>query len=206
MHQPPEVFGHVMMHMPMPAYFLFPFETMWTQARFGHLNPGDTAPDLTVQALHSQEPVQLGSLWASRPVVLVFGSYTWPPFRREVPALNKLADQYKDKVDFYAVYITEAHPTDIWQMQSNVREHVLFASPRNEAERFDVAGACVRKLGIKFPALVDGFDNRVEAAYTGWPDRLYLIAPGGRVLFKTKPGPFGFDPDLLADALKRAAP
>ena len=36
MHQPPEVFGRVMMHMPMPAYFLFPFETMWTQARFGH--------------------------------------------------------------------------------------------------------------------------------------------------------------------------
>ena len=44
MHQPPEVFGRVMMHMPMPAYFLFPFETMWTQARFGHVNPGDAAP------------------------------------------------------------------------------------------------------------------------------------------------------------------
>jgi hypothetical protein len=76
MHQPPEVFGHVMMHMPMPAYFLFPFETMWTQARFGHVNPGEAAPDFTVQALHTQEPVQLGSLWASQPVVLVFGSYT----------------------------------------------------------------------------------------------------------------------------------
>ena len=91
-------------------------------------------------------------------------------------------------------------------MQSNVREHVLFASPKNEAERFDVAGACVRKLGIKFPALVDGFDNRVETAYTAWPDRLYLIAPGGRVLYKTKPGPFGFDPALLAAAIKRAVP
>ena len=76
MHQPPEVFGHVMMHMPMPAYFLFPFETMWTQARFGHLNPGDAAADLTVQALDTKAPVQLGSLWADKPVVLVFGSYT----------------------------------------------------------------------------------------------------------------------------------
>lgn len=89
-------------------------------------------------------------------------------------------------------------------MQSNVRDHVTFASPKNEAERFDVAGACVRKLGIKFPALVDGFDNRVESAYTAWPDRLYLIAPGGRVLYKSKPGPFGFDPDLLAAALKNS--
>jgi type I thyroxine 5'-deiodinase len=88
-------------------------------------------------------------------------------------------------------------------MQSNVRENVLFASPKNEAERFSVAGSCVRKLGIKFPALVDGFDNRVEAAYTGWPDRLYLIAPGGRILYKSRPGPFGFHPADLAAAIER---
>jgi hypothetical protein len=76
MHQPPEVFGRVMMHMPMPAYFLFPFETMWTQARFGHVNQGDSAPDFTVQTLESRAPLQLASLWALKPVVLVFGSYT----------------------------------------------------------------------------------------------------------------------------------
>jgi hypothetical protein len=91
-------------------------------------------------------------------------------------------------------------------MQSNVRDHVLFASPKDESERFNVAGACVRRLGIKFPALVDGFDNRVETAYTGWPDRMYLIAPGGKVLYKSKPGPFGFDPNLLTAAIKNAAP
>jgi type I thyroxine 5'-deiodinase len=91
-------------------------------------------------------------------------------------------------------------------MQSNLRDHVLFASPKDETERFNVAGACVRRLGIKFPALVDGFDNRVETAYTGWPDRMYLIAPGGKVLYKSKPGPFGFDPNLLAAAIKSASP
>jgi hypothetical protein len=88
-------------------------------------------------------------------------------------------------------------------MQSNVHDHVLFASPTNEVERFNVAGSCMRKLGIKFPALVDGLDNRVESAYTGWPDRLYLIAPGGRVLYKSKPGPFGFHPEDLAAAIQR---
>ena len=103
---------------------------------------------------------------------------------------------------FYAIYILEAHPTDVWQMQSNVRDGVLFRSPRDEAERESVAGACVRKLGIKFPALIDGFENRAETAYTGWPDRLYLIAPGGRVVYKSKPGPFGFHPDDLASAIQ----
>ena len=76
MHQPPEVFGHVMAHMPMPAYFLFPFETMWTQARKGHLTVGDTVPDFSVKTLETKTPVQLASLWATKPVVLVFGSYT----------------------------------------------------------------------------------------------------------------------------------
>ena len=76
MHKPPEVFGRVMMHMPMPAYFLFPFETMWTQARAGHVNPGDAAPDFAVKTLETKEPLQLASLWADKPVVLVFGSYT----------------------------------------------------------------------------------------------------------------------------------
>jgi|SRR6516162_1298545 hypothetical protein len=76
MHQPPEVFGRVMMHMPMPAYFLFPFETMWTRARYGVVNAGDNAPDFTVKTLETKTPVQLASLWSERPVVLVFGSYT----------------------------------------------------------------------------------------------------------------------------------
>jgi type I thyroxine 5'-deiodinase len=89
-------------------------------------------------------------------------------------------------------------------MQSNVHDNVLFRSPRDEEERTEVAGTCVRRLGIKFPAVVDSFDNQVEKAYTGWPDRLYLIAPQGRVLYKSKPGPFGFHPADLTAALQKA--
>ena len=76
MHQPPEVFGHVMAKMPMPAYFVLPFETLWNRARGGQLSPGDNAPDLTVKKLEDHSPTNLASLWAERPVVLVFGSYT----------------------------------------------------------------------------------------------------------------------------------
>ena len=76
MRQTPERFGQVMAHMPTPAYFLFPFETMWTSARRGTLAVGETAPDFTVQALETKAPVQLASLWSERPVVLIFGSYT----------------------------------------------------------------------------------------------------------------------------------
>ena len=105
-------------------------------------------------------------------------------------------------MDFYAVYIMEAHPTDIWQMSSNIRDKVLFHSPRSEAERTSIADSCVRTLGIRFPAVIDGMDNRVEKGYTGWPDRLYFITTDGRIQFKTDPGPFGFHPQGLAAKLK----
>lgn len=101
------------------------------------------------------------------------------------------------------VYITEAHPSDVWQMQSNIKDSVVFASPKSEDERASVAGACVRKLGIKIPAVLDEFGNSTEQSYTGWPDRMYLIDSAGRVVYKSKPGPFGFKSDELRTALIR---
>ena len=75
MRQPPQQFGRVMSHMPMPAFFLFPFETMWTQARAGTVKPGDVAPDFRLPTLDHKSEVELSAL-RGKPVVLVFGSYT----------------------------------------------------------------------------------------------------------------------------------
>ena len=86
-------------------------------------------------------------------------------------------------------------------MQSNIKDNVVFSSPKNEEERAYVAEACVRKLGIKLPAVLDEFGNSTEQVYTGWPDRLYLIDVQGRVAYKSKPGPFGFHPDELRATL-----
>jgi Iodothyronine deiodinase len=123
-----------------------------------------------------------------------------------VPALNKLYQQYQNQVSFLVVYITEAHPSDVWQMESNVKEKVVFASPRSQDERASVAGTCVRKLGIQIPALLDEFGNSTENAYTAWPDRIYLIDRAGNVAFKSKPGPFGFKPEDLQAALRKVLP
>jgi hypothetical protein len=78
MRQPPERFGLAMSKIPGPVAFLvFPFETMWKQARAGTLQIGDHAPDFALAKLDKSDRVQLSSLTAQgRPVVLVFGSYT----------------------------------------------------------------------------------------------------------------------------------
>jgi len=86
-------------------------------------------------------------------------------------------------------------------MQNNIKDSVIFVSPKNEDERTSVANTCVRKLGIKIPAVLDEFGNSTEANYTAWPDRLYLIDRHGNIAYKSKPGPFGFHPDDLSKAL-----
>jgi hypothetical protein len=123
-----------------------------------------------------------------------------------VPALNQLYKEYRDRVAFYVVYIEEAHPIDAWQLDDNLEDDVLVASTKTLDERVDVAGVCMTKLGIELPAVVDGPDNAVERAYTGWPDRLYVIDRDGAIAHKSAAGPFGFKPAEVAAVLKRLMP
>jgi len=76
MTQPPEVFGAIMARVPMIAMIIVPFEPLWMHARAGRIAPGDMAPDFTLPTLDHRETVHLAGFRGSRPVVLVFGSYT----------------------------------------------------------------------------------------------------------------------------------
>ena len=76
MRQPPEEFAGHMAKMPGPAMMAFPFATMWSKARAGVLGIGDAAPDFDLQTIDKQSHVRLSTYRGSKPVVLVFGSYT----------------------------------------------------------------------------------------------------------------------------------
>jgi hypothetical protein len=104
------------------------------------------------------------------------------------------------------VYIEEAHPIDAWQDDDNVKAKIFLHSTRTLSERCAVAGSCLTKLGIEFPAVVDDLDNSAERSYTAWPDRLYVIDRDGRVAYKSRPGPFGFKPEEVGRTLERLLP
>ena len=76
MRQPPNTFGRVMAHVPMPMMMVLPFETLWMRARAGQVQAGDMAPDFSLPTLDHTATAQLSSFRGSQPVVLVFGSYT----------------------------------------------------------------------------------------------------------------------------------
>ena len=118
-------------------------------------------------------------------------------------ALERLYEQYGKQVAFFVVYVREAHPTDGWQMSANEREGVLYRQPTSFEERLGIAEERCSKLEISIPTLIDGIDDAVGKAYTAWPDRLYLVGRDGRIAYKGGPGPFGFKPKDLEQAIRK---
>jgi hypothetical protein len=112
-----------------------------------------------------------------------------------------LKKHYGEQVEFLGVYVREAHPTDGWRMASNDKAGVAFAQPKTFEQRTEVAAKCCLALKMTIPLLVDGLDDRVGHAYSGMPDRLYLIDRDGRVAYKGGRGPFGFKPAELDQAI-----
>jgi hypothetical protein len=76
MRQPPDRFSRLMSHVGPVPFMIFPFETMWKDARRGALHLGDRAPGFALPLVDRSATVHLASLRGVRPVVLVFGSYT----------------------------------------------------------------------------------------------------------------------------------
>lgn len=170
----------------------------------GSLQPGpaldETAPDFTLRTLNGDE-VTLSEQVGEKPVVLIFGNFTCGPFRSHSGNIEKLYQRYRDRAQFFLVYVREAHPNDGWWMMSNQRVGIDVTQPQTDDQRRDVATTCQSRLSLSIPFLVDSVDDAVGAQYSGMPNRLYLIDTEGRIAFKNGRGPFGFHPQELEQAL-----
>ena len=99
---------------------------------------------------------------------------------------------WKSRAHFRVVYIREAHPTDGWQVQANIKDKILIPDPKTLEERQKVAREFAAQFKVSLPVCVDTLDDQVEKAYAGWPDRIYVIDANGKVAYKGGPGPGGF--------------
>ena len=89
-------------------------------------------------------------------------------------------------------------------MASNDKVGISVLQPRTLLERVEVAGKCCTALEMTMPLLVDTMDDRVGHAYSGMPDRLYVIDSQGKVAYKSGRGPFGFRVGEMEQALNMA--
>lgn len=170
------------------------------------LKAGDVAPDFTLPDPTGKQEVALSDrLRAKRPVVLVFCSYTCPPFRGHAPAVERLHQDYKDRASFLLVYIREAHPGSVLPVAKGggPEDRRKIEQTSDLKARGEHATICQAMLGFTFPAVVDRPDDAVNAAYAGWPIRLVIVGADGRVAYPGAPGPGGFRPAEVREWLER---
>ena len=86
-------------------------------------------------------------------------------------------------------------------MDSNKDEKLVFDQPKELEERRKMVEVLVDRLKYRLPVAIDGMDNPADKAYSAWPERIYLVGKGGRVLYAGEVGPFGFHPEAAEKAL-----
>ena len=91
-------------------------------------------------------------------------------------------------------------------MTSNEKENVCYAQPKTLAQRLAIANDFVKRFHYDVPLVVDPIENPANAAYAGWPERFYIIEESGTIVYKGKPGPFGYHPEEVESWLARRFP
>ncbi len=86
-------------------------------------------------------------------------------------------------------------------MSSNDKVGISFAQPLTKEDRTNIAKTCCASLQMTMPLLVDNIDDEVGHAYSGMPDRLYVIDRRGNVVYQGGRGPFHFKAGEMEQAL-----
>ena len=92
------------------------------------------------------------------------------------------------------MYVREAHPTDEWQMKSNVKDDVCYAQPKTLGQRVAIAKDFSARFKFLLPFGIDDMSNAADNAYAAWPERLYVIDETGHVAYRGGMGPFNYKP------------
>ena len=154
----------------------------------GNLKVGDAAPEFNLSNCDGKNPIALSSL-RGKPVVLVFGSCTCPPFVESSKATEALYQQFKDRVNFLMVYISEAHATD--GPRALPRNQFQVATPKTMDARCAIAQSFDEKIKVSMPLVVDTIDDATQDLYAPWPNRMYILDAGGKIVDVGSAGPQG---------------
>lgn len=117
--------------------------------------------------------------------------------------LSEISREFQEIANFVIVYIKEAHPEDEWQLPANERDQVCFPQPKTLADRIMLAQTFAKMMHVDIPVLVDDIANTAMVCYAAWPERLYVIDVGGRIVYKGGMGPFDFDPEEVGEFLRK---
>ena len=181
----------------------------WTIGRNGAL-VGNQAPDGSVVTMND-EVVPLSSFFGEKPLVLNFGSYSCPHYRKRIDELQSLMEKWLCRdVDFLTIYTAEAHTEDGWKLTEQYVNDVeytdktdfCFLYAKNISERKNMAKRLIDKKHFAMPLVLDSMKDTLLKAYNSWPIRLYIIHKS-KVVYCGEQGPFGYEPASVDKALQK---
>lgn len=131
---------------------------------------GEPAPDFTVTALETGDPVKLSD-FRGKWVVIETGSSTCSMYTKNIPGMEALRARHPD-VEFLVIYVREAHPGERLSQHASFEDKV--AAARLLEPRYDER----RRV------LVDGHAGDFHKPYGAMPNILYVIRPDGLVHYR----------------------
>ena len=142
------------------------------------LRNGDDAPDFSLRTYDGSQVITLSKL-RGKPVVLVFGSCTCPPFVRSTSMINLLVDEYGKDVNFLMIYIREAHPIGGREVPNN---QFQVNAPTTLSQRCELAEDFDDRIQMQMPIVVDTIDDTVADVYAPWPNRMVVLDGNGKIV------------------------
>ncbi len=141
---------------------------------------GAPVPDLSIRKLDGST-VQLSS-YKGRVVVLEFGSYSSPSFRKRAAAMEQLKNQLGGVATFLLIYTKEAHPSGGWEIDRNKDEKISVTPHGSTSDRRAAATKARDGLKITLPTLIDEMDDSVSDALGASENSLIIIGRDGTLV------------------------
>eukprot|EP00746_Dinoflagellata_sp_MGD_P034678 gnl/MRDRNA2_/MRDRNA2_18283_c0_seq1.p1 gnl/MRDRNA2_/MRDRNA2_18283_c0~~gnl/MRDRNA2_/MRDRNA2_18283_c0_seq1.p1 ORF type:complete len:234 (+),score=53.51 gnl/MRDRNA2_/MRDRNA2_18283_c0_seq1:91-792(+) len=138
-----------------------------------HVNKGQQTGE------YFEDWIALAELGRQRPAVLNFGSCSWPMFRMAQREFEDFGVQYKDKADFYYIYIEEAHA----KFQS-INGEMNTPKSTNIEERIKKARFWHSKTRAEVPLLVDNSEDEANLTFGAEPER-FCILQGSKIAWQS---------------------
>ena len=108
---------------------------------------------------------------------------------------------YKGQVQFFLVYIREAHPSRGDKVDR--RGQLAIAQPKTMEERVIAADKCMKGLKLTIPILLDTIDGAYLKSFGGFQAGTAVIDIDGKIAYWTRGGPWDCKPKEAKAALKK---
>jgi len=151
--------------------------------------PGDPFPEFELLTTDGSKLAN-ENVFRDKPVIFIFGSMTCPMTSSATPSVQKLYDEFGDRVEFIMLYVREAHPGEYFTQSETIEE------------KLDYARALKVFYDIEWTVVADNIDGDLHRALDPKPNSAFLADKNGTIIFRSL---WASDYCALRDALDAAA-